>query len=399
MVHPRRPDSTYPFGDLCGAGVAFKVAWRLATMWCGSSQVRDDLRALLLEMLALAALGVIADVVPLVGENRVIARFGLSKIKSSRFSGLRALVKASGLDGENVNAEDVGFKLAPRLNACGRMGHAREAVELLTVAAGARAEAIAKELTRLNDERRATERAIFEQAAAMAEEAGMTRDDSRAVVLSHPDWHAGVVGIVCSRLVERYHRPTILLCEKDGVCHGSARSVDGFDLHGALSRCAEHLTQYGGHEMAAGMKLPTTQLPAFARSFIDTCNATIGPEALTGRSSYDCEAVLSELTLPQVRQLERLGPFGRCNPRVRLLLRGLRVAGRPGTFGGNNKHLSMFVGAADAGGALTRVFGWNWAHALSRVRVGGEVDALVCPVVSNFGGSKVELELTDLACR
>ena len=210
IVHPRLPGSNYPFGELCGAGVAFKLAWRLLTLAHGGAKLPEAWRGLLLELLGLCALGVIADVVPLVDENRVIARFGLVKIKYTANPGLAALVEASGLGGENVQAEDVGFKLGPRLNACGRMGHAREAVELLTTATGERAAEIAAQLSRLNTQRQATERGIVEQACAMAVDAGMTTDDTRAIVLAHPEWHAGVVGIVCSRLVEKFARPVVM---------------------------------------------------------------------------------------------------------------------------------------------------------------------------------------------
>ncbi len=395
VVHPRRHDSAYPFGDLCGAGVAYKLAWRLATMSCGGSRVSDELRALLLELLAPAALGVIADVVPLVGENRVIARFGLSKVKNSAIPGLRALVEASGLAGEKISAEDVGFKMAPRLNACGRMGHAREAVELLTTAEGARAAEIARELSRLNDRRKATERGIFDTACELAEAGGMTIPDRRAIVLSHPEWHAGVVGIVCSRLVERYHRPVILLCEKEGVCHGSGRSIETFNLHDGLAGCAGLLDSFGGHDMAAGMRLSAANLPAFTEAFTAVCNQRLSEHDLVGRVSYDAEAHPGELTVPAVTRLAQIGPFGRENPAVRLRLRGVRIAGRPTTFGSLNKHLAFF--AADGDGRALRIVGWNWAYAAPRIAACGRADLLITPRLSTWGAPRVECELCDIA--
>ena len=399
VVHPRRPDSAYPFGDLCGAGVAFKLAWRLCTRACASARVTEELRTLLLELLALTSLGVIADVVPLVGENRVIAAKGLARIKHSAIPGLRALVEASGLGTDKVEAEDVGFRLAPRLNACGRMGHAREAVELLTAADGPRATAIAVDLTRLNDERRVTERAIFEQALGMAQAAGMTRPDRRAIVLSHPDWHAGVVGIVCSRLVERFHRPAILLARHDGVCHGSGRSIDRFNLHAGLQRCAAHLTTFGGHDMAAGLKLPASGLDAFADAFIAVANEAIPPEALIGTCGHDGPVSVGELGIDAVTQLRRLGPFGRANPDVRLVLEGVRVAQRPETFGNGNKHLCVRVSDARAGlgGAVLRLTGWNWAERISSVPPGATIDALIAPKINRWNGRvTVEADLIDL---
>ncbi|MEM9373905.1 MAG: DHH family phosphoesterase, partial [Planctomycetota bacterium] len=195
VVHPRRPDSIYPWGELCGAGVAYKLAWRLATLHAGSRTVPPASRELLLELLGLAALGTIADVVPLTDENRVIARFGLMNLSRTSNPGLRALIEASGLGSSRVDAEAVGFRLAPRLNAVGRLGHAREAFELLTDATGARAEELAETLSGLNDERRRVERRIVDEACEQAEQAGMTGVDSRAIVLRSPDWHPGVIGI------------------------------------------------------------------------------------------------------------------------------------------------------------------------------------------------------------
>lgn len=398
VVHPRRPDSAYPFGELCGAGVAFKLAWRIATLSCGSDKVTDSLRSLLLELLGLTSLGVIADVVPLEGENRVIASWGLRRIKHSSIEGLQALVEASGLSGENVQAEDVGFKLAPRLNACGRMGHAREAVELLTVASGPRAIAIAEQLTRQNNERRATERRIFEQAVELAQARGMTGEGCRAIVLEHVDWHAGVVGIVCSRLVEKFHRPTILLARSDEHWHGSGRSIDGYSLHSGLSRCSQHLHTFGGHNMAAGMKIAPDRYAAFVEAFIADANASIGPDALIGSVSFDCDAMISELSLANVELLRRLAPFGRGNPEVRLRIRNARVVGRPEVFGTGSKHLSLRIGDS-SGTGLLRVVGWNWAERIELTPPGAMLDILIAPEISVWKGAgrkSVEARLIDL---
>jgi single-stranded-DNA-specific exonuclease len=402
IVHPRVPGSAYPFGELCGAGVAFKLAWRLCTLACGSERVTEALRELLLELLALTSLGVIADVVPLVGENRVIAHAGLRRIKFSKIEGLRALVEASGLSGEKVGEEDVGFRIGPRLNACGRMDHARDAVELLTAATGPRAVEIAEQLTRLNDQRRATEQSILRHACELAEQAGMTMPDRRAIVLAHPDWHAGVVGIVCSRLVERYGRPAILMCDQGGVCHGSGRSIDGFSLHAALHACAPHLTSFGGHDMAAGLKLASDRLGAFTDAFTAEANRAIDPESLTPAIGYDCDARLEELTLPVVQQLERLSPFGQGNPPVRLRLPAVRVAMRPQTMGSGNKHIALQVtggsgGSGGSGGRLLRLVAWNWAERIEQLPVGRTIDALIAPRASEWnGGVKVEATLVDM---
>jgi single-stranded-DNA-specific exonuclease len=397
LVHPRLPGSEYPFGELCGAGVAFKLAWRVCTLHCGSQRVSEPLRELLVELLALTSLGVIADIVPLVGENRVIAYHGLRRIKHSKIEGLRALVEASGLGGENVGEEDVGFKLGPRLNACGRMGHAREAVELLTTATGGRATEIAEELTRQNEERRRVERQIFEQACQMVEWEGMHRDDRRAIVLSHADWNPGVVGIVCSRLVERFGRPAILMREHDGECHGSGRSIDGYSLHAGLEHCGAYLKSFGGHDMAAGLKLEAGRMREFVEAFVAHANERIAVEELTGSVGYDTEATVEDLTAPVVQQLLKLAPFGRDNPSVRLRIPGARVAGRAQTMGKNNKHLVMQIASSAASMRWLRVVGWNWAERIAEVPPGRLVDVLIAPKLNVWqGNARVEAELIDL---
>lgn len=398
LVHPRLPGSEYPFSDLCGAGVAFKLAWRLMTLAHGSQKLPDAWREVLLELLALASLGVIADVVPLLGENRVIARFGLSRLKHTNNIGLKALISASGLDGENVAAEDVGFKLGPRLNACGRMGHAREAVELLTTAEGARAGDIAEQLTRQNNQRRATEKAIFEHACELAEQQGMTRDDRRAIVLAHSEWHPGVVGIVCSRLVERYARPALLLREHEGACHGSGRSVDGVNLHAMLTHCSHLLTQFGGHDMAAGMKLDASSFAEFQEAFVCKVNDALPIHELIHKSTYDTGALLRELSVANVQTLERLAPFGRDNPSVRLRVPRVRVMQRPQLLGSTGKHLSLVVRDETSPAHAIRCIGFDKGVWVQRLKIGQTIDIFGAPKINRWAGKmNVEMELLDVA--
>ncbi|MBL0921912.1 MAG: single-stranded-DNA-specific exonuclease RecJ [Phycisphaerales bacterium] len=401
IVHPRLPGSAYPFGELCGAGVAFKLAWRLATLAHGSERVAEPTRRLLLDLLALAALGTIADIVPLLDENRVIARFGLGRLRSTDLIGLNALIEAADLAGSNIDAEQVGFVLGPRLNACGRMGHARDAVEMFTTATRGRALQIARELNRLNDQRRASERAIAAQAVEMAEAAGMTADDRRAIVLACEGWSPGVIGIVCSRLVERYHRPTLLLQRDNGLCQGSGRSIDGFCLHDALESCADLLDRFGGHDMAAGLAVSADRFDAFAERFIALANERLSPDHLTPSLRIDCDASLEELTPDAVRQLERLGPFGRSNPAPSVRLTGVRLAGPPEPLGAHGKHLALRIGA---GTRVMRVVAWNWGQRRAQLHAGDEVELVVEPKISTWNARRgglpaVEPTLKDLARR
>ncbi len=391
LVHPRLPGSAYPFGELCGAGVAYKLAWRLCVLSEGAEKLSAPKRGLLLELLAFAALGTIADMVPLVGENRALTRFGLSRIQRSKFGGLRELVSASGLDGENIGADDVGFRLGPRLNACGRMGHAAEAVELFTTATGKRAREIAEGLHRQNLDRQKEERRIVEQAAQMAEESGMTGPDRRAIVLAHESWHPGVVGIVCSRLVERFARPTILLCRSEGVLKGSGRSIPGFNLHDALDACGVYLKTFGGHDMAAGLSLTPENYESFLDAFSDHAASVLTPEDLINVIRVDTHALTGELTLASADEIDRLRPFGQGNPRVRLMLRGARIDRAPGVFGAQGKHLSLHL--KHEGRALRSIM-WNAGAMRNELAMGQLVDAVVTPQVSSYSG-EVEPVIED----
>lgn len=397
VVHPRRPDSAYPFGDLSGAGVAYKLAWRLCTLAAGDRKVTPELRTLLVDLLAFAAIGAVADIVPLVGENRVITRHGLVRAESCQFIGLRALVQQSGLLDKKLGAMEVGFRLGPRLNAAGRMGHAKDAMELFTTADEARALEIARQLSEQNEARRAVEKCIFEQACDMAEARGMTHDDHRAIVLAHPEWHAGVVGIVCSRLVERFHRPAILMHASNGVCHGSGRSVDGYNLHAGLTQCAEHLDKYGGHNMAAGVHLTESKLPAFTRAFVAHANSAICASDLCSRIDIDCEAAPHELTLDAVQRLTDLGPFGAGNPELCVLVRGM-VIRKKAPMGSGGKHASVWLGSRNpAEERVFRAVGWDWGRHLDDLPIGATVDAAFTPRISTFTGSPVvEPELADV---
>ena len=397
IVHPRVPGpggATYPFGELCGAGVAYKLAWRLLTLAHGSDRLPEDQRAALLDLLALAGLATIADVVPLVDENRVIARFGLSRVKSAAIVGLGALVEASGLAKKSVGSEEAGFALGPRLNACGRMGHAREALELFLTDSPERAAEIAGRLDRANTRRRAVEAEILEQADEMARAAGMTGPDRRAIVLAREGWSPGVVGIVCSRLVGRYSRPTLLLERAGDVCRGSGRSVDGFDLHGALSSLSDRLESFGGHEMAAGLAVRADAFEGFAEAFVDRANALTDETMLTPSIAIDCEAALDELTADSVRQIERLGPFGRANPAPTLLLRGVGMEGRPETMGARGKHLAVRV---RQGPRVARLVGWGWGERVERLATGSRLDVVLRPRLNEWNGRvSVEGEIRDL---
>ncbi len=394
VVHPSLPDGTYPNPNLAGAGVAFKLAWHLARRLCGSDRVDEATREFLLEATSLAALGTIADVVSLVGENRAIAVYGLKGLAATEHPGLRALIASAGLESEKLDAYHVGFRLAPRLNACGRMGHARLAVEMLTRAGADRCREIAVYLEQQNADRRKTERRITEEAVGMVQ-AG--RADDKAIVLASTNWHAGVVGIVASRLVERFGRPTVLIAMDDRAGRGSARSIDGFHMRDALANCADHLISFGGHAMAGGLYIAADAIKSFTSDFAHYAADNLSKETLLPVLKIDAEATLVELSYPVVEQLERLAPFGRGNPRPVLVVRSCRIMTAPQRMGRNGGTVSFLVGQDKPKNARMRCVGFGMGDLVDKLAGINTVDIAGEPTLNHFNGrTNVEMHLRDV---
>jgi single-stranded-DNA-specific exonuclease len=399
-VHPRLPGGDYPFGGLSGAGVAFKLAWALAVRHCGSEKVTDRLRNYLLDALCLATLGLVADVVPLADENRILVRAGLNRLREKPPLGVKALIDSAKISPDGpIRSEDVGFKLAPRLNAAGRLGCARLVVEMLTTSNPARAREVAEYLEGQNGQRQTLERKMVAQAKDLIERDGI--DGSAAVVLAHADWHPGVVGIVAGRLVDYLGRPVVLFALKDGadVVTGSGRSVPGFELHEALKACDDLLAGHGGHAMAAGVKIRPQDIPAFRERF-QACAAKHFPagEPPAPRLRLDAEVPLSALTPGLLRDLEKLEPYGADNPRPRFLAGGLEIVGDPRRIGKDERHLNFRVRQS---GTSMRVVGWGMGDRLDELMSG---DRKCCvaftPRVNEWQGNRtIELEAVDFQPR
>ena len=316
VVDPRRPDDTSPFKGLCGAGVAFKL--------CAALEECDP--AELLEMYGeFVALGTVADVMPLVGENRVLVREGLALLQDTMRPGLQALLESGGYAGKPVTADTVSYGLAPRLNAAGRMDNAAVALKLWLCGDEGQAAGIAARLTEINTERQQTEQEVFAAACRLLEE-DPARLRDRVLIVAGEDWHPGVIGIVAARLMERYNRPAIAISLHEGDGRGSGRAPDPFDLHGALAACAEHLVRFGGHAAAAGLEIEEEQLPAF-RQALNAWAAKHAPRPKPAALPLDACVTLDELTLEQVQDLQRLAPFGRENPNPVLLVQDAVVDG------------------------------------------------------------------------
>lgn len=316
VVDPKRADDESPFKNLCGAGVAFKL--------CAALEGCDP--AELLEMYGeFVALGTVADVMPLVGENRVLVREGLALLQDTMRPGLHALLESGGYAGKPVTTDTVSYGLAPRLNAAGRMDNASVALKLLLCGDEEQATGIAARLAEINTERQQTEQDVF-AAACRTLETDPARLQDRVLVVSGEDWHPGVIGIVAARLMERYSRPVLVISLHEGEGRGSGRAPDAFDLHSALAACAGHLTRFGGHAAAAGIEIEEEKLPAF-RQAINEWAAQHAARPAPVTLQLDAVVTLEELDLPNVQELTRLAPFGRENPTPVLLVQNAVVDG------------------------------------------------------------------------
>ncbi|WP_447979631.1 single-stranded-DNA-specific exonuclease RecJ [Candidatus Nitrospira bockiana] len=314
VMNPHRGDSQYPFPGLCSAGLAFKVAQ-------GYREKYGDPGCPLEDLLDLVALATIADVVPLLDENRCSVREGLDLLSRGRRCGIRALKRTAGVDGA-CDAGTVAFRLAPRINAAGRLAHADLGVRLLTTDSEAEAEALAAQLEALNRERQQVEEAIMQEASAAVGDGGARP----AIVVASRAWHLGVVGIVAARLVERFHRPAVALSINEaGLAKGSARSIPGFDLYQALSVCGDLLEGYGGHPSAAGLTIQETKIPEFTSRFEALAGHALPALGLDPLLHIDAEVTLMSMGLQVVRELELLHPFGAGNPEPVLAVRRLTI--------------------------------------------------------------------------
>ncbi len=351
IINPKQEDCSYPFKDLSGVGVAFKLCQ-------GLEQYRNDVKNYWEDLTELAALGTVADIVPLLGENRELVRRGLKAMEKTSLVGLQALIKGSGCSKTNITSENIGFILAPRLNAVGRLEHAQSAVELLVTEDEVKAEAIVAELNKENALRQEISRNIMEEAEAL-----LSKEEhiDTAIILASEGWHQGVVGIVASRLVDRYHLPTILISISDGIAKGSCRSIPALNLYEAIAAESDILIQFGGHHQAAGLTMPAEKVEEFKKRFKAYVREHLEPEDYMPRQNIDC--VLNdhgEITVRDLQELSLLEPFGcgNSNPVFafnKALLSNHRVIGR------DRSHLQLIV---DKGDYSYKTLMWNKAELL-----------------------------------
>ena len=368
VLNPKQPGCSYPEKDLCGVGVAFKLVQALL----GSlGWPPEKLARMLQSFLKLVAIGTVADVVPLTGENRVLVKHGLAELRAVRNPGLRALLEVAGFaPGDVPTAGQVAFRIAPRLNAAGRMAEADRVIRLLTTADEAEARRIAGELHALNAERQQTEseivRVILEACLLLP-----VTDRQAALVFTGRDWHRGVVGIVAARLVERFHRPVFVLSEdpETGLAQGSGRSISSFDLLAALESMPDLFTRFGGHRQAAGVSLPLERVEEFRERLNAYAAARLSPADLCAQLEIDTELELAELTEEFVKDIFAMAPFGFGNPAPVFALRDLEVASPPAVF--KERHLRVNLRQGERGLAVKA---FDFAGRLRELEAGARVD-------------------------
>ncbi|MHC4570256.1 MAG: single-stranded-DNA-specific exonuclease RecJ, partial [Planctomycetota bacterium] len=345
VVHPALSES-YPNQDSAGAMVAFKLAWAVANEFSSGRRLEPRLREFMLSATSLAAMGTVADVVDLRGENRILTSYGLRALPDSKLSGIQALVETAGLTGHTLDSFHIGFRLAPMLNAAGRMGHARLAVELLTSDSAVRSMQIAEYLKEQNNQRQQCDRKIFKQACGIVVERDLNHPDRKSIVLSSEDWHTGVIGIVASRMVDKFYRPTIMINAGDaenGVAQGSGRSVPGFCLLSAIKACSNNLIAFGGHKMAAGITIKTDKIEQFAADIEAYARENLRDEETVARLHIDAVAPLDTFRKETVDELQLLGPFGQGNPEPIFATKGVRLASPPRRVGAGRDHLQLAI--------------------------------------------------------
>jgi len=393
IVHPALKED-YANPDSSGAMVAFKLAWAIANEFNTGRKLEPALREFMLNATSLAAMGTIADIVDLRGENRVLASYGLKALPESKLCGIGALIETAGLTGKQLDSFHIGFRLAPMLNAAGRMGHARLAVELLTSESPIRSAQIAEYLKEQNSLRQQCERKIFKQACEMITERQLNHPDCRSIVLANETWHIGVIGIVASRLVEKFYRPTIMFNSADGIAQGSARSVDGFDIFRAIEACSHNLVDFGGHKMAAGITIETGKIPQFAAGFEEYAKENLCEDNRNATLNIDAAADLNQLNRDTVTRLQTLGPFGQGNPEPVFATKGVRLLSPPRRVGAKADHLQLAI-TDDT--AAVRCVGFGMGHLEKKLLEREFFNVAYQPQLDNYNGNNsVQLVLADI---
>lgn len=383
ICNPRRPECTESDKDLAAVGVIYKVALAL----CDAFGVSRNIAHRQLDLVALAT---IADVAPLRGENRVLVRYGLKLLAETEHPGLRALMRSSGLDAKTLTAGRVGFVLAPRLNAAGRIADANLGLKLLLCTTESEANGIARDLEELNQRRQQMDRVVLDDAMKQLDAPGMR--DRYAFVLSNAGWHAGVIGIVASRIVEQTARPAVMVAVENGIGKGSGRSISAFDLHSALSSCKSHFERFGGHRAAAGLTMDASKLPAFREQFDEVARERLTLDDLVPEVRVDLELSLDAVGVELEGLVRHFEPFGMGNPAPMFAATGVRLAAAPRRVGTDGVKLAL---RADSG--TLDAIGWGMGSHYSNLHISRPVDVAFRLEREEYRGvSRLQLKIADL---
>jgi len=393
IVNPKLPGSLYPFRELCGSAVAFKVAWALCQRLTGAERVREDLRGFLFDSMGYVALATICDVVPLVDENRLLTHHGLRALSQRPTPGVRALLELAGLSGRALSAEDVGFQLGPRINASGRMDSAARALEVLLAVDDDEARRAAAVLDTLNQTRRSVERDVLAAALAQAE---AFRDEQEwpVLVLAGEGWHQGVVGIVAGRIAERFERPALVIGLTGERGRGSARSARGLDVLELMRGGGAEMVRFGGHAQAAGCDVRTERIDALRSAIAAHARRVLADHAPNPRELVlDADLCVGTLDEALMRQIDRLEPFGERNPKPMFLARDTRLEEAPRTVGADGTHLMLRI---RRGARTFKAMAFGLAHRASELQMGRPLHLAYTPRWNTFRGTtNLELVVQD----
>ena len=378
VIDTKREDNKYPFRGLAGVGVTFKTIQAI-------SKKMDLPAESYLKYLDIVCVGTISDIVPLEDENRVISQLGLMLIKQTNNIGIKVLLNSIGYT--IIDSVAVSFGLAPRINACGRMGHENVAVELLLTDDVKKARELTEELNRYNQERQSIEKKIFEEALQLAD-----NSKKHCIVVGKEGWHHGVIGIVSSKVTEKYGKPSILLCYEDGIARGSGRSIKGFDLHEALEKCEKHIKQFGGHSMAVGITLEEKEVESFSEE-LEKYAEEKKIESIVPVLLIDQKIDLRELKIQDVKELKILEPFGESNPVPKFQISNLKIEAIRTLSDG--KHLKLYL--KDETNKFIDVIGFNKGKLIDDYRIGDKVDVVGNLKINKFNNTEnIQLILDDI---
>ncbi len=366
ILNPKLEDSTYPCPHLSGCGVGYKLMQAFAI---SNSLPMGDLEG----MLDLVAVSIAADIVPMVGENRILTYFGLKRLNSNPNMGLRAIIRTCGLSGKEITISDVIFKIGPRINASGRMQSGKEAVDLLVSRDSADAFARAKEIDGYNQDRKELDKQITEEANTILEERDVSHSRKKSIVIYNKNWHKGIIGIVASRLTELYYKPTVVRTHANGLATGSSRSVQGFDVYSAVESTRDLLENFGGHTYAVGLSLKEENIPEFTRRFEEYVNANIRTDQLTPLLDIDAYLTFSEITPEFLTLLRKFNPFGPGNTKPIFCTRRVTDFGTSKLVGKLGEHIKLEV-VDDTSGKVFNGIAFNSAEYFDHIHSGKPFD-------------------------